>query len=281
MISSWIEEYKPKTEADLVSALREIMQEVALAGLYRAGFFKEAAFYGGTCLRIFYGLPRFSEDLDFSLMDKNASFGLSDYLPFLISEFEALGMEVSIKGKPKNSTSQIESAFLKSDTEWKELVLENTSFSLPLNKPVLKIKLEVDIMPPLSFQTENKLLLKPFSFYANCLTIEDLFAGKMHALLFRQWKTRVKGRDWFDLEWYIRKGTSINLNHFSVRSIESGDLEEEATSFLLLELLRQKIESINFDRVKEDVIRFIPDSRILDIWSKDYFLELVTKLKIK
>ncbi len=161
MISSWIEEYNPKSEADLQSALREIMQEVALAGLYRAGFFKEAAFYGGTCLRIFYGLPRFSEDLDFSLLHKNSEFSLSGYLPFLITEFEALGMEISIKEKSRNSNSQIESAFLKSDTEWKELVLENTSISIPTVKPTIKIKLEVDVLPPLSFQTENKLVLKP------------------------------------------------------------------------------------------------------------------------
>lgn len=281
MISSWIEEYKSKTEADLQSAFREIMQEVALAGLYRAGFFKEAAFYGGTCLRIFYGLPRFSEDLDFTLLDKNSSFSLSGYLPYLMSEFEALGMEISIKEKIRNPNSQIESAFLKSDTEWKEIVLENTSFSLPLIKPALKIKLEVDVLPPLSFWTENKLLLKPFSFYANCRTIEDLFAGKMHALLFRRWKTRVKGRDWFDLEWYIRKGFAINLDHFSVRAIESADLEKKITPTGLSEMLIQKIESLNFDRVKEDVIRFIPDPAVLDIWSKDYFLELVTKLKIK
>lgn len=281
MISSWIKEYNPKSEADLQSALREIMQEVALAGLYRAGFFKEAAFYGGTCLRIFYGLPRFSEDLDFSLLNKNSEFSLSGYLPFLISEFEALGMEISIKEKPRNMNSQIESAFLKSDTEWKELVLENTSISIPTVKPTIKIKLEVDVLPPLSFQTENKLVLKPFSFYVNCLRIEDLFAGKMHALLFRQWKTRVKGRDWFDLEWYIRKNVSLSLTHFSVRAIESGDLEKEATPADLMELLRQKIESLNFDRVKEDVIPFIPDPKVLDIWSKVYFLDLIRIIKIK
>lgn len=281
MISKWIEEYNPKSEEQLIAALREIMQEVALAGLYRSGFFKEAAFYGGTCLRIFYELPRFSEDLDFSLLDKNKEFSISPHLPFLIAEFEALGMEVSIREKPKTTISQIESAFLKTETEWKELILEQTSFVLPMTKPSLKIKLEVDTLPPLSFQTENKLLLRPFSFYANCLRIEDLFAGKMHALLFRKWKTRVKGRDWFDLEWYIRNGFAINLQHFTVRAIESGDLEEVITPDVLLELLRQKIESLNFDRVKEDVIRFIPEPGVLDIWSKTYFFEMIKKLKFK
>lgn len=281
MISKWIKEYNPKTEEQLLSALREIMQEVALAGLYRAGFFKEAAFYGGTCLRIFYDLPRFSEDLDFSLLEKKREFSISPYLPFLTAEFEALGMEVSVREKPKNAISQIESAFLKAETEWKELVLEQTTFPLPITKPSLKIKLEVDTLPPLSFQTENKLLLRPFSFYVNCLRIEDLFAGKMHALLFRQWKTRVKGRDWFDLEWYIRNGHSISLEHFSVRAIESGDLDQQADSKKIHELLSKKIESLDFERIKEDVIRFIPDPSLLEIWSRGYFLELVKKLKIK
>jgi hypothetical protein len=182
---------------------------------------------------------------------------------------------------PRNPDSQIESAFLKADTAWKELTLENSSFSIPSIKPAVKIKLEVDILPPLSFQTESKLLLKPYSFYVNCLIIEDLFARKMHALLFRKWKTRVKGRDWFDLEWYIRKGHAISLEHFSVRALESGDLEAPADSKKLLLLLIKKSKAWIFNRVKEDVIRFIPDPSSLDIWSKDYFLELIKKLKIK
>ena len=162
MISKWLEEYNPKTEEQLLAGLREIMQEVALAGLYRAGFFKAAAFYGGTFLRIFYDLPRFSEDLDFSLLEKNREFSINSYLPYLTAEFEALGMLVSVKEKPKAMNSQIESAFLKAETEWKELVLEQIAFTLPLSKPSIKIKLEVDTLPPLSFETENKLLLRPF-----------------------------------------------------------------------------------------------------------------------
>ncbi|MDE0559319.1 nucleotidyl transferase AbiEii/AbiGii toxin family protein [Algoriphagus sp. NF] len=270
MITKWIEEYNPKSEEQLLGALREIMQEVALAGLYRAGFFKIAAFYGGTCLRIFYELPRFSEDLDFSLLEKTREFSINSYLPYLIEEFEALGMQVSIREKPKSINSQIESAFLKAETNWKELILEQTAFPLPVTKPTLKIKLEVDTFPPLSFQTENKLLLRPFSFYVNSFKIEDLFAGKMHALLFRQWKSRVKGRDWFDLEWYIRHGHAIHLQHFSVRAMESGHLKQEASLKDLQILLSEKIESLNFEQAKEDIIRFIPDPKAVEIWSRSF-----------
>lgn len=281
MITKWIEEYNPKSEEQLLGALREIMQEVALAGLYRAGFFKIAAFYGGTCLRIFYELPRFSEDLDFSLLEKTREFSINSYLPYLIEEFEALGMQVSIREKPKSINSQIESAFLKAETNWKELILEQTAFPLPVTKPTLKIKLEVDTFPPLSFQTENKLLLRPFSFYVNSFKIEDLFAGKMHALLFRQWKSRVKGRDWFDLEWYIRHGHAIHLQHFSLRAMESGHLKQEASLKDLQILLSEKIESLNFEQAKEDIIRFIPDPKAVEIWSKAYFFELIKKLKVQ
>ena len=229
MIKQWIESYKPKNVQETEQALREIMQEITLAGLYRANFFKHAAFYGGTALRIFHGLNRFSEDLDFSLLEKNPDFELESYLNTVIDEFNALGIHVTFKQKLKLSTSNVDSAFLKSDTLWSELVFENTIPQIKLStKPGIKIKVEVDTDPPLNFETENQLLIKPFSFYVNCFTLPNLFAGKMHALLFRKWKNRVKGRDWYDLEWYIKKGVELNLNHLCQRALESGDWKENS-----------------------------------------------------
>ncbi len=124
MIKDWLNEYNPANREEATQALREIMQEIALAGLYRAGFFEKAAFYGGTALRIFYGLDRFSEDLDFSLLEPDPGFSVEKYLQGMIAEFEALGMQVSIREKQKKTSQAIESAFLKSETIWKELVLE-------------------------------------------------------------------------------------------------------------------------------------------------------------
>ena len=209
MIKEWLEEYHPKSQDEAFSALREIMQEVALAGLQRAGFFEKAAFYGGTALRIFYGLERFSEDLDFSLLEIDPDFSLDSYFEAIITEFDALGMKVTIAEKKKQKESSIDSAFLKSATVWKELILEGIIPQSGVKlMPSIKIKLEVDRLPPLGFETEEKLLLRPFSFYVKCFTPPSLFAGKMHALLFRKWQKRVKGRDWYDLEWYIKKGVS-------------------------------------------------------------------------
>ncbi len=282
MIQEWLATYKPGNKDDALQALREIMQEIALAGLQRAGFFEQAAFYGGTALRILYGLDRFSEDLDFSLLVGNPHFLLDKYLEAVRSEFESLGMKVSIREKQKAIDNTIESAFLKSETIWKELLLENVIPHISLDQKVtLKIKIEIDIRPPTGFETEEKLLLKPFSFYVKCFKLPYLFAGKMHALLFRKWKNNVKGRDWYDLEWYIRKGVALDLHHFLARAQDSGDWKEKSiTEVDFRNLLNQKIDAVDMNRVKADIIRFIPDPKVLDIWSAKYFHDLVNQLKI-
>jgi len=283
MIQQWLEEYHPKDQQEAEQALREIMQEVTLAGLNRSSFFKKAAFYGGTALRIFYGLNRFSEDLAFSLLESDPSFFLEPYLDGIEKEFSALGMKISINEKKKSKQTNIDSAFLKSETIWKELILENIIPQSGLRmSPAIKIKLEVDTDPPLGFTTEDKLLLKPFSFYVNCFTLPDLFAGKMHALLFRKWKQRVKGRDWYDMEWYIKRGVPLHLGHFLSRARASGDWKEKnITKEQFMQLLYDKIETISFDRIREDIVRFIPDDKVLDIWSPGYFKDLTGQIKFR
>ena len=281
MIKEWLQEYNPKKKQDVYDALREIMQEIALAGLQRAGFFEKAAFYGGTALRIFYNLDRFSEDLDFSLLEPDEKFSLEPYFEAVVKEFEALGISVSIQEKKKSTTSNVESAFLKSGTVWKELVLEDVLPQMGVGVlPNVKIKIEVDRKPPLGFETEEKLLLRPFSFYVKCFKMPSLFAGKMHALLFRKWIKRVKGRDWYDLEWYIKKGIPLDLDHFLLRAQDTGDWKDETINGAqVIQLLEEKIKLVNFASVKEDVIRFIPDSSVLDLWGKQYFLDLIKNLK--
>lgn len=283
MIKEWIDTYEPANEEEALSALREIMQEIALAGLSRTDFFKKAAFYGGTALRIFYGLDRYSEDLDFSLLAVDNKFSLEPYFQTIQNEFNSMGMQVSLRTKNKIHKTPIESAFLKSETLWKELVLEDVVEQLGIrsNKNI-RIKIEVDRNPPLNFKTEEKLLLRPFSFYVKCFNLPSLFAGKMHALLFRKWKNRVKGRDWFDMEWYIRKGVALNLEHFLERAQESGDWEKLTISKEeFLDLLREKIKTTSIDKVKADVRPFIRNMKQLEIWSPQYFLDLVDLLKIE
>jgi predicted nucleotidyltransferase component of viral defense system len=282
MIKDWLAEYNPKNKDEAQSALREIMQEVALAGLYRGGFFEKAAFYGGTALRIFHGLDRFSEDLDFSLLQPAPDFSLDKYLDAIHTEFQALGMQVSIKEKKKAKDTHVDSAFLKSETIWRELVLNSIIPQSGLGQQAnIKIKIEVDTVPPVGFETEEKLLLRPFSFYVKCFTLPNLFAGKMHALLFRKWKENVKGRDWYDFEWYVKKGVAMNLKHFIERAQGSGDLQDEKlTEQQFRKLLTDRINSVDMEKVKADAVRFIPDGTRLDIWSKTYFADLAGHLKI-
>jgi len=291
MIKDWLAEYNPKNKNEAQSALREIMQEVTLAGLYRGGFFEKAAFYGGTALRIFHELDRFSEDLDFSLLHPDPDFSLDKYLAAIQTEFQALGMQVSIKEKKKTKDTHVDSAFLKSETIWRELVLEGIIPQSGLGQQAgIKIKIEVDTMPPVGFETEEKLLLRPFSFYVKCFTLPNLFAGKMHALLFRQWKENVKGRDWYDFEWYVKKGVAMNLKHFIQRAQESGDLpaiasarrqDEKLTEQQFRKLLTDRINAVDMEKVKADAARFIPNGTRLDIWSKNYFIDLSNHLKLE
>jgi len=265
--------YVIKTSEDRINAMHEVMQEIALAGLYRAGFFNKAAFYGGTCLRIFHSLPRFSEDLDFSLIQSEPDFSLEPYFDAIIDEFLAMGRKVVISKKEQKKPSAIESAFLKDDTE-----IYNIRFQ---SNPTIKIKIEVDTQPPKEFSTEPKLLVLPFSFMVRCFTLPDLFAGKMHALLYRSWKKRVKGRDWFDFEWYIRHNIPLGFEHFVNRAQQTQGHKPSMSPTILKELLKKKIIDTDINLVKNDVRPFIKDPSIMDIWSTDYFSQLIDFLKIQ
>ena len=282
MIKEWIAEYKPTNEEETLSAMREIMQEIALAGLSRTDFFEKAAFYGGTALRIFYNLDRFSEDLDFSLMEKNPNFSLEPYFTAIVTEFEAIGMKVSIREKDKKIKTSVESAFLKSETIWKELILEDIvkQAGIQSNKNI-KIKIEVDVKPPLSFKTEEKLLLRPFSFYVKCFTRSNLFAGKMHAILYRAWKGRIKGRDWYDLIWYIQNGVPLGLRYLEACMYQAKNLaaNQVLDRAILLGMLKTKIAGIDWEDAKADVRTFIADPERLEIWSSHFFLDLIDHLQ--
>lgn len=283
MIKEWIEQYNPQNEEEILFALREIMQEITLAALSRTDFFEKAAFYGGTALRIFYGLNRFSEDLDFSLLKKDPDFSLEPYFNAILSEFISLGLTVSIKEKRKTKETAINSAFLKAETIWQEIVLEDIIQETGVrSNRTLTIKIEVDREPPLNFKTEEKLLMRPFSFYVKCFTKPCLFAGKLHALLYRKWQNRVKGRDWYDLEWYIKNGIPLNVNHFLARAKDSNDWQDMSISNeQIIGLLDTKIESVSFSSIKEDVVRFIENDDGLDIWSPKYFKDLIEKLEFE
>lgn len=242
-----------------------------LAGLYNGGFFDVAAFYGGTCLRIFHGLQRFSEDMDFSLMAPKEDFDFTKYFQPIIDEFAVVGREVEITKKDKKNFGKVESAFLKDTTD-----VYDVSFQTDKS---IKIKIEVDTQPPLNFKTEQKLLMQPHSFMTRCYTLPDLFAGKMHALVYRAWKNRVKGRDWYDFEWYVRHNVPLGFMHLAERALQFNNEVLDEETFILR--LKEKLASANMNQVKSDVLPFVRNPRELEIWSNDYFVQLADMIKFE
>lgn len=261
--------YNPQDAEQRLNAQHQAMQQIVLAGLQKGGFFEHAAFYGGTCLRIFHNLPRFSEDMDFSLTEKNPDIHLENYFQAIQDAFVFTGKDVVITKKEKLNFGRVESAFLKEDTSAYDIAFRT--------EKTIKVKIELDTDPPLLFDTEQKVLMRPYSSMVRCFTLPDLFAGKMHALVYRNWKTRIKGRDWFDFEWYIRNDVPLNFAHLQERIREfSGQVVSKEQ---YMQLLRERLATADINIVKQDVITFVDRPSELDIWSNDYFLQIAEMIR--
>lgn len=274
-----LSKYKIKNTIDETNAMKEIIQEIVLSGLSRGGFFDEAAFYGGTALRIFYGLNRFSEDLDFALLKSNPNFDLSKYFSFIEKEVQAYGLNLTVSEKIKTKDFNVTSAFLKGDTKEHILMFfpnENMQNTTSLKN--IKIKFEVDINPPAGAKYEIKYKLLPSPHQVRLYDESSLFAGKIHAILCRNWQYRTKGRDLYDYVFYISKNAKVNIELVKEKLIDSNVLsrDDEFTIDTLKKLLNNKFEEIDYSDAKDDVIMFIEDKDSLSLWSKDFF-EQITK----
>ncbi len=284
VIQGMIASYQCRTADDYRNALNEIVQEIALLGLHRGGLFNIAAFYGGTALRIFYGLDRFSEDLDFSLLKPDPSFELSEYTRVLQDELGAYGLDMTVEEKIKSNDSPVKSAFIKGGTQIHLLKI------LSLNPPVsgvhpreqIKVKLEVDTDPPYGAEYEMKYQLLPVPYNVRIYSQSSLFAGKVHAVLCRGWRTRVKGRDFYDYIWYLSRGIPLNLNHLTERMLQSGHLKsrEIFSEDSVRTRLYERFQTVDFNQAKKDVIPFIKNQKALSLWSPEFFIS-VTKDKLK
>lgn len=276
-VRKMLDEYQCRTNEERSSALREITQEIALIALSRTDFFFRAAFYGGTALRIFHGLERYSEDLDFSLEKPDPSFNLTDYIPAIHDELASWGFEMTVERKEKMSEGVVQSAFIKGGTLIhliKIAALEPPVSGIPPNS-LINIKLEIDTNPPAGAHYETKYRLRPIPFAVRLYDTPSLFAGKTHALLCRKWKERVKGRDFFDYLWYLSLGVPLNLTHLESRMRQSGHWgTDPLTEALLRELLDDRFAQVDFTRAKTDAIPFVRDSRSIDLWSADFFISV-------
>jgi hypothetical protein len=281
-IKGMLANYKCQTPSDYKNALKEIIQEVALLGLSRQGFFRSAAFYGGTALRIAHKLDRFSEDLDFTLLKANKSFKLDPYFKGLEEEFQSYGLRLHAEKIEKENESVVDSAFLKGNTLLHMMMvegLENPNSGTNKNE-VLKIKFEIDTDPPLvAGQSEVRIHNNPIPFEYSILKLSSLYAGKVHALLCRSWNGgRIKGRDFYDFVWYRKKNIELDLPYLEAKLRQSGHYSkiETLTHDAVNNLLKRKFDEVNWEMAKKDVAPFIKDPFALKPWSKDFFVELIS-----
>ena len=274
--------YELRSDYDRKNAMKEIIQEIVLCSLSRTDFFKHAAFYGGTALRIFYGLDRFSEDLDFSLAEPDSAFDLSSYLPALENEVRSYGLNLKAEVKTKTKDSFVQSAFVKGNTREQLLYFypeDSVEFLVPGNETV-KIKFEVDTNPPPFAGYEKQYRLLPIPYEVRLYDAPSLFAGKIHAVLCRGWKSRIKGRDLYDFVFYVSRNISVNLAHLNARLTDSGFISDG--SFMTIEnikeALRERFASIDYANAKQDVLPFIKNPASLDVWSADFFEKITQNI---
>jgi predicted nucleotidyltransferase component of viral defense system len=285
VLEQMLKKYDVKTLEDKKNAIKEIIQEIVLSGLARSDFFKEAAFYGGTALRIFYGLDRFSEDLDFTLLVSDANFNFNQYISIVKDEVESLGLKFEIVEKEKTRNTDIKSAFLKGNT--KELFLvfypnENLDVSILHADEKIKVKFDIDMNPPKFATTELKYRLLPYPYQVRVYDLPSLFAGKIDAVLSRGWKNRVKGRDYYDYVFFLSMDVAVNMKHLKARLVQSKHINDDfkLNKESLIGLLENRFKEVNFEAVKQDVATFISDISKLDLWTENFFKEITESIKV-
>lgn len=278
IIQERLKSYDCASALEEEQALREISQEIILAGLGRTDFFNRAGFQGGTCLRIFHGLSRFSEDLDFALGEPDPTFALHPYLEQVCDELSAYGYELEIDDRSK-SNQTVKKAFLKDDSLGTLLHLDYRPRSGPLRK--LRVKLEVDTNPPIGASYEMPVLDYPFPSAVRVFDPSSLFAGKIHALLCRGY---LKGRDWYDFIWYTARRVPINHALLSASLDQQGPWKQThptTDNAWCADHLSAAIKAVDWQRAREDVRRFIKSRELpsLELWTTEFFLSQCSKLE--
>lgn len=277
IIQERLSTYALRSKQEELNALKEIYQEIALAGLARSDFFKVAAFQGGTALRIIYQLNRFSEDLDFILLKPSPFFQWTPYLKAIALEFQSFGVILEVKERVE-AKGAIKTAFLKEDSFIR--VLELTYDRLPSDQQKITIKLEVDIDPPEGSEFESAFLTYPYPFSVLVQNQPSLFASKCHALLCRKYE---KGRDWFDFLWYLSRKTAVNALLLKHALYQSGPYKGQGLPYSekwLHEALDNKVTALDWQAARRDVENFLraEDRKWVENWSREFFQSQIKKV---
>ena len=276
LIKNRLAEYKVSSPIEEENALKEIVQEIILFALWQADFFEVAAFQGGTSLRILHGLTRFSEDIDFILLEPDPGFSWQPYLDKLAETCQEFGIEPEALDKNRMDRN-VKTALIKDNTIANQL---NLSFMNNNKGQKLKIKLEIDCNPPAGSGFEYTYLDFPVDFEVGHQDMSSNFALKTHALLCRPY---LKGRDWYDFNWYIAQGVTPNLLLLQNALIQYGpwkDQELNVDREWLVKALGEKISAIDWKDAAEDVERFLKpvEQKSLKLWSEKFYMNKINKL---
>ena len=281
-IETMLKKYRIENKSDKENAIKEIVQEIVLSGLSRGGFFDKAVFYGGTCLRIFHNLDRFSEDLDFALIEKDNNFNIENYFASIKKELMSFGLEMEVSKKNKSQDgNDIQSAFVKGNTQMLVLTFfPNESANDIISNQTIKIKFEIDTDNPSGGIIETRYNLLPSPYEVKIFDETTLFAGKIHAIICRDYKNRVKGRDYYDYLFYCARNTKVNLVYLENKLKNSGKMSdnEHLDIALVKKMLKDRFESLDYEAAKKDVGSFINDTSSLEIWGRDLFVSTLNKL---
>lgn len=277
LIQQRLDSYKASNPVAEEQATKEILQELALYSLWRAGFFVVAAFQGGTSLRILHKLPRFSEDLDFILKEPNSKFEWGGYLDLLLKGLEEFGLQSEVLDKSQMAQN-IKKALLKDNSVTNQLSL---AFYQGHPDRKLNIKLEIDINPPAGSSFEYSYLDFPLDFEVCHQDLSSNFSLKIHALLCRPY---LKGRDWYDFNWYVKHSIRPNLPLLQAALIQYGPWkgqEIEIDADWLNHTLLEKIAAIDWSEATQDVERFLSsaEKESLKLWSGRFFNNKVERLR--
>lgn len=283
IIEQMLNQHETVTLTDKKNSIKEIVQELILCGLSRAGFFRVAAFYGGTALRIIHGLDRFSEDLDFSLIRPDPDFRLDAYLPALEKELLSYGFHFTADIRTKAFDSDIQSAFVKGNTREHMLICyadEQLAHTIG-SQELIKVIFEVDTTPPPYAGFDQQYRLLPIPYGVSLYDMPSLFAGKIHAVICRAWKNRIKGRDLYDYIFFLSRQTPVNLKHLNARLVDSGfeGSRDNLSLDEIKQILFKRFSAIDYNQAKSDVLPFIRNPASLDVWSEDFFKSITNQLQ--
>ena len=249
------------------NAAREYLQARILTALQRAGAMIPLAFHGGTALRFLYGIPRYSEDLDFTLEQEAPLYNLRQYLRSIKSALQSEGYQVGVK---VNDRKGVHSAFIRFEGLLFELGLS------PHRNQIFAIKLEVDSNPPAGAELETTVIRRHATLQLQHHNPASLLAGKLHAILQRPY---TKGRDIFDLFWYLSapQWSTPNFTMLNNALQQTGWQGETLDVQNWRQVLRLRLELLNWQSVSNDVMPFLEASFNSDVFTQENLLRLLSK----